>query len=170
LLWQLSIVKGDNITVILDSCHSSNCSRSLPDPTLTARTIVSGTIPSYLDQDIWVDFESSESFERGTKVPSGFARNGLMSHVLLAACHSQELAYERTSRGLFTAALLETLVKIGIDNLTYTTLLSLMPSLAGKQNPQCEGFHRERSLFNGKVSEKRTTTVYYKMRKSDGVW
>ena len=64
-------------------------------------------------------------------IKSGFAREGLRSHVLLAACHSQESAYERLSslRGVFTKALLETFKKIGIDKLTYATLFDLqMPT------------------------------------------
>ena len=69
--------------------------------------------------------------ERGATVKSGFARKGLRSHVLLAACQSQESAYERTSsqRGVFTLALLDTLIAIGIDKLTYATLFDLrMPT------------------------------------------
>ena len=68
--------------------------------------------------------------ERKTEVHSGFAHKGLRSHILLAACHSQGSAYERTSRGLFTVALLDTLVDCGINNLTYATLLSQMPRLS----------------------------------------
>ena len=75
-------------------------------------------------------FESSKGLERGIKVHSGFARKGLRSHVLLAACRSQELAYERTMRGVFTVALLKTLMDIGIDNLTYATLFDRMPPLS----------------------------------------
>ena len=68
---------------------------------------------------------------RGTEVHSGFARIGLRSHVLLAACRSQELAYERTSRGLFTVALLKTLMDIGIGKLTYASLFDQwMPALS----------------------------------------
>ena len=81
-----------------------------------------------LDQHI-IDFETSEGLGRGTKFHAGFAHKGLMSHVLLAACHSDELAFERTSGGLFTDALLKTLKHIGFDKLTYTTLLDLMPTL-----------------------------------------
>ena len=90
-----------------------------------------GNIPSDLDQDIWIDFETSNNPERGTEVHSGFACKGLRSHVLLAACHSQEKAYERTSRGVFTVALLKTLVEVGIDKLTYATLFNhWMPPLS----------------------------------------
>ena len=37
-----------------------------------------------------------------------------------------------------------------------------------RQNPQCEGVFRERLIFNGKASGKRNTSVYYKIRKSEG--
>ena len=118
-------------TVILDCCHSGSGTRNLPpvDPAFRARAIEVGSVPSNLDQDIWGD---SECLERGTEVHSGFARKGLRSHVLLAACHSQESAYERTSRGVFTVALLETLMhpNIGIDKLTYATLLDQIPPLS----------------------------------------
>ena len=96
---------------------------------MKARTIGLGTIRSGLDQDICIDFESSEGLERGIKIQSGFARKSYRSHVLLAACHSEDLAVERTSRGLFTDALLKTLKHIGIDKLKYTTLLDRMPPL-----------------------------------------
>jgi hypothetical protein len=104
------------------------------DPAFKARAIDVKYVPSDLDQDIWIGFESSKDSGlysgRGTEVLSSSARKGLRSHVLLAACHSQELAYERTSRGVFTVALLETLMKIGIDKLTYATLLDRMPPLS----------------------------------------
>ena len=72
-----------------------------------------------------------EGSGRGIEIQSGFARRGLRSHVLLAACRPLELAYERTSRGVFTVALLKTLVNIGIDKLTYATLFDhWMPPLS----------------------------------------
>ena len=114
-------------TVILDCCHSGSGTRNIIDPTFKARGIDVGNIPpSNLDEDIWSAFEWSG---RGTEVHSGFARKGLRSHVLLAACHSQELAYERTSRGVFTVALLKTLMDNGIE-LTYATLFDRMPLLS----------------------------------------
>ena len=69
---------------------------------------------------------------RGVEVHSGFVRKGLRSHVLLAACRSHELAYEetKTRRGVFTEALLKTLEDIGIDELTYATLINHMPPLS----------------------------------------
>ena len=72
----------------------------------------------------------------------GFTRRGLRSHVLLASCHSQERAYEKASRGVFTGALLETLVKIGIHKLTYATLFDtwMLPLSNGWVQAQAESF------------------------------
>ena len=115
-------------TVILDCCHSCSGTRggSL-DPTaptlnlnLKARRVPGHVrnFPPNLDKDIWGVVESSRAppKDRGTKVHSSFVRSGLRSHVLLAACGSQKLAYEQmsTGRGVFTVALLKTLMNIGI--------------------------------------------------------
>ena len=86
--------------------------------------------PSNLVQDVWSDFETSKDVESGSMVHSGFAHRGLRSHVLLAACGAEELAYERTSRGMFTGALLKTLVEIGLDKLTYTGLIQQISHLS----------------------------------------
>ena len=102
------------------------------DPAFKARAIEVGNVPSDLDQDIWFDSESSKGLGRGIEVHSGFIRKGLRSHVLMAACRPLELAYERTSRGVFTVALLKTLLDIGIDKLTYATLFDRMPPLPNK--------------------------------------
>ena len=88
-----------------------------------------GNIPSDLDRDVWVGFESSKVSGRGTEVNADFAHGGLRSHVLLAACGSEESALERSSRGLFTQKLLDALTTFEIDKLTYAGLLQRMPRL-----------------------------------------
>ena len=87
-------------------------------------------VPSDLDRDIWKEFESSNGSERGTEVNAGFTHGGLRSHVLLAACGAEETAFEQKGRGVFTKGLLEALVTLGIDKLTYTGLLQRMPLLS----------------------------------------
>ena len=116
-------------TVILDCCHSGSGTRSYKEPTELVRGIDAGHVPSDLDRDFWIDFESSQSSGRGTEVNAGFAQHGLRSHVLLAACGSEELALEYKSRGLFTQRLLEALTTFEIDKLTYTGLIQRMPRL-----------------------------------------
>ena len=105
-------------------------------------------VPSGLDENIWSVSESSRGSEPGREsqdsssdskrsersavVHSGSAFMGLRSHVLLAACHSEEFAEELMNRGVFTKALFETLENVGIDNLTYAALIARMPDLSSK--------------------------------------
>jgi hypothetical protein len=66
---------------------------------------------------------------RGTFVAHGFAHQGLRSHVLLAACGSEELAYETEGSGDFTAALLKTLKQYGAEKTTYKGCIHRFPTL-----------------------------------------
>jgi len=81
-------------------------------------------IPPSLDKDIW-------GSTRGTAIEPKFLKSGLSSHVLLAACGAQETAKENLSGtgGVFTTALLDTLVSVGADKVTYTDLIQRLPSL-----------------------------------------
>ena len=153
LLSHIAIKKGDNIvrqtsiccefiyklttrqTVILDCCHSSSLTRNknqkVLDPSYKARAIdIGGKVPPDLDKEIWSVFESSDERASNFQLESGFVR-GLRSHLLLAACHSRHLAYERMGRGVFTVALLKILMDIGINKLTYASLFDRwMPPLS----------------------------------------
>ncbi|KAF9240014.1 caspase domain-containing protein [Melanogaster broomeanus] len=82
---------------------------------------------------------------RATNITPGFAQKGLRSHVLLAACSQDEPAREDVllQRGRFTSALLS-------------------------QNPQCEGFHQDRILFDAKVPA--AGRVCYSVRFSEGTF
>jgi hypothetical protein len=60
-----------------------------------------------------------KGFRRGTEFNASFIHGGLRSHVLLAACDSEESAIEQKRRGLFTQRLLEALSIFEIDKLTY---------------------------------------------------
>ncbi|VDB92293.1 unnamed protein product [Peniophora sp. CBMAI 1063] len=143
--------KGDNITVIMDCCHSGSGTRGL----LKARRIKMAKgyrIPSSLDKNIL----SKAPKERGCKKTTGFLRSGLSSHVLLAACREDELAYEQGGRGLFTRALLCALRSVSAHKITYQ---ELMKSITIKgQTPQCEG-NTNRILFNA-LSPSEMRTVY----------
>jgi hypothetical protein len=148
LLSQLADEKGDNITVILDCCYSGSATRSYKEATELVRGITFGQhIPLDLDQDIWNDFDPPKGFKCGTVVNASFTHSGLRSHVLLAACGSEESAIEQKSRGLFTQGLLETLTTFKIDKLTYAGLLERMQRLPSRQNPQCEGVNQDRVIF-----------------------
>ncbi|TFK37085.1 caspase domain-containing protein [Crucibulum laeve] len=143
LLSYIAEEKGDNITVILDCCHSGSGTRSEDSSILTrGLNLPEGyTIFPNLDPVV-------SSGARGTEIPSRFARAGLASHVLLAACREDQTAKETADGGIFTAALLDAFNKVGINSVTYEDVVSLLQHFGYDQNPQCEGIHRSRKFFN----------------------
>lgn len=83
------------------------------------------TISSTYQKEIW------ESFERGLVGLPLFANTGLRSHVVLAACNSDESAYEDrfTREGRFTSAFLRVLEVSGTDTMTYSELVRRLDTL-----------------------------------------
>ncbi|KIM23672.1 hypothetical protein M408DRAFT_250848 [Serendipita vermifera MAFF 305830] len=137
LLEQLANVQGDNITVILDCCHSGSGTRGthLDTNDRTVRSIkIDEVIPN------------SRKGTRGSNVARGFLHTGLRSHILLAACSEKEKAMEHNGRGVFTEALLEALIATG-GRVSYCDLLLRLQPLP-RQTPQCEGFYKNRTLWN----------------------
>ncbi|KAG6918443.1 hypothetical protein DXG01_014624, partial [Tephrocybe rancida] len=106
--------KSDNITVILDCCYAGSRTRSITNDKAFA---VHGIKlpPSY---SIPVNYYNSEVQGARALVPS------LDSHVLLAACKKEQPAFERDGHGDFTSALLTLLKEQGVDNLTYSDLIT----------------------------------------------
>ncbi|KIK62683.1 hypothetical protein GYMLUDRAFT_242330 [Collybiopsis luxurians FD-317 M1] len=100
-----------------------------------------------LDQDIWAPHS------RGREVPDFFRRQGMRSHVLLAACNQEQVAMERkldnNHRGVFTSALLKALEAelSHLSNVTHRELIKKMQRLDDQQDPQCEGFNQDRVIF-----------------------
>lgn len=148
LLQDVAGKKSDNITVILDSCHSASGTRAVNhDPTFTVRGIKlpeDYTIP----QDLLHDIPRGKS--RAIVAAKGYEKTGLLSHMLISACKHGQEASERDGHGAFTSALLSLLKKSGVDKLTYADVIAHLPDLPG-QNPQCEGVYKSRYLFNSKV-------------------
>jgi len=151
--------KGDNITVILDCCHSGSGTRSLEeftDPTERIRGIdflpeFGHPIPSNVDKHILAPTYAP----RGLYSTKESAHIGTRSHVLLAACSPSEKAREKGGRGLFTLALLKALTGVAnMDEMTYHDLHHRIPRIYG-QTPQCEGENTGRKLFNSRIQSKR---------------
>ncbi|KAF7356172.1 ICE-like protease (Caspase) p20 domain protein [Mycena venus] len=141
LLKLLAAKKGDNITVILDSCHSAGMSRDA-----STATVRSPAIPSFLttlERDCCDD--SSQSHSSWSPSTS--------SHVLLAACRQDGKAYESADqtqkrfRGHFTKALLHALRRAIREPTTYTDLIKSLPALGHSQVPHCSGTHQDRLVF-----------------------
>ncbi|KAF8150569.1 caspase domain-containing protein [Crassisporium funariophilum] len=165
LIDEIMYEKGDNITVILDCCHSGSGTRN-DDPTRLARTaqLEGYEIPLHLDEDIWLP----TSLGRGTQPAKGFARTGLCSHVLLAACSAEELARENSGQGQFTAALIKLFKITPPHQLTYHQALQRIEDIVG-QNPQCEGDNRNRIIFSAKAAD--PNAVFYEVdMKSNGTY
>ncbi|KAJ2926726.1 hypothetical protein H1R20_g10359, partial [Candolleomyces eurysporus] len=151
---------GNNITVILDCCHSGSGTRGGLDDESTVRgcQLDDDAIPDHLDRDILKDSRAFDSDTRGLSIAKGFAVKDMRSHILLAACSANELAREDAvkrgqdsdARGRFTAALLELLREVSPNQITYSDVLIRIPSING-QNPQCEGYHKNRFLFDKRV-------------------
>ncbi|KIY65948.1 hypothetical protein CYLTODRAFT_399590 [Cylindrobasidium torrendii FP15055 ss-10] len=156
--------KSDNITVIFDCCHSASGTRAEEsDQTYTARGItlpenyVLPSSPAILDGG------------RAISIAKGFEQAGLRSHVLLAACNETQVAKERGGRGVFTSSLLDLLEKEGFDKLTYSDCIEQLPDLPG-QNPQCEGLHRHRTLFDGRIPDKRSPIFRFTRTKNNTLY
>ncbi|KAG8837877.1 hypothetical protein FRC18_007460 [Serendipita sp. 400] len=167
LLDELAKAKGDNITVIFDCCHSGSLTRDAKRANLVRGVKQEIVVPNDLDKDILGSIKDISSGTRSTTSDSKFLKAGLNSHVLLAACGSQETAKEDSAgtRGIFTKALLDVLVTVGAEKLTYADLIERLPSLH-EQNPQCEGHNRTRILFDSKAPSRRRPL--YAVREKDG--
>ncbi|KAG8836256.1 hypothetical protein FRC18_011647, partial [Serendipita sp. 400] len=154
LLQQLANAKGNNITVILDCCHSGSGTR---DGFRRVRSVEANEdIPDDLDIEIWGTSEGKRA-----KIPAEFKYHGSASHVLLAACASNQSAMENNCRGVFTQALLDTITTLGVENLTYASLIKHLPDLPG-QSPRCEGKNRDRHWFTTRVSR---NEPFYEVKK-----
>jgi hypothetical protein len=127
LLSEIAKAKGNNITVILDSCHSGSSTRS-DDSDVQVRgfDLPSGYIPKpSVDDDIL------DESNRAMVAAPGSEKTALSSHVLLAASSADGSARETGGRGAFTQALL-TLLRdpdIPLHTLTYLDIIDKLPDL-----------------------------------------
>ncbi|KAJ7841777.1 hypothetical protein B0H13DRAFT_2365566 [Mycena leptocephala] len=159
----------NNITVILDCCHSASGTRGsgpgiLPTPRFVETLL---PIPENLDQDLFGGRSGEIS------LPPGASYKFMHSHVLLAACRQQQRARECLSAtgepcGFFTNSLISQLRRIGPNRITYADLLDLLPTLPD-QNPQCEGENKDRYLFEVQGPAHEPTT-YALVVKEDGLF
>ncbi|KDR74072.1 hypothetical protein GALMADRAFT_227766 [Galerina marginata CBS 339.88] len=170
--------KGDNITVIFDSCYSGSGTRAVYDELdSTARTIdIDDDLPADLDWDIIesvADVNDPDAATRTGMIAQGFERHGLRSHVLLSACGASQLARESKSnirendRGNFTQSLLSLFRRVGVHQLAYSDIPHLIDPI-DRQDPQVEGDNRHRIIFNS--SSLPSDVVTYTVRRHDGIY
>lgn len=157
LLNQLSKLRGNNITLILDCCCSAGLNRGSSDriivrrprhitnpPRLSGRSDPEVVIRNDEDNDAE---ESDAAPTRGMKRAAGFGGKFQDSHVLLAACGRDSVAYEHEGSGLFTSVLLSLLPTVNLQTMTYASLMTRM-KMPKWQTPHCEGSSIDRPLFS----------------------
>lgn len=86
-------------------------------------------------------------------IQEGFQYKAMESHVLLAACRPDEVAFEDPSAkdapgGLFTTALIKGLHQYSVYDTSYARLFEMLDIKCKNQHPQCEGTNRHRLLFS----------------------
>ncbi|KAF8521928.1 hypothetical protein BU17DRAFT_87487 [Hysterangium stoloniferum] len=152
LLASLAQNKGNNITVILDCCHSNSGTRGISEGgQFTDRSArVRGILPPSQDKDILNQFTSGLTSQfrcnQGSHDPD--------THIILAACGSADQAREHRGRGCFTDALLRTLADIDLKKVTFAELMVLLPTLPLNQSPHCRGRNQGRFLFSTNILDK----------------
>ncbi|KAG8797605.1 hypothetical protein FRC17_007700, partial [Serendipita sp. 399] len=129
LLEELAAAKGNNIVrdlasevVILDTCHAGSGTRKGARRVRCLET--TSEIPEDLDYDIWSTAEANRA-----NIPKEVKYYGDASHVLLAACASNQNAIEDHGRGIFTQTLLKTITVLGIKHTTYAHLIKQLPQI-----------------------------------------
>ncbi|KAF8607154.1 hypothetical protein BDV93DRAFT_591117 [Ceratobasidium sp. AG-I] len=168
LLNGLAAAKGDNITVIFDSCHSASSNRGGDDNDGTGRRARSADVDIEVPVDIDSDILSSKQNQKpdiggnDSRRPEPLLCTNQSSHIHFAACGSDEKAWEEQGRGAFTVALLKTIRGSGVDKITYRNLMTSLPMLP-KQSPHCYGLHKSRILFNSRVPSRKVTFIPVKV-------
>ena len=149
MLQDLSRVKGDNITLILDTCFCLPPT-SNDDPKerrFTRYTPTRKATPEDLLAGLW---STASSHKAEPVARRGFTGVSSESHVILAACSSGWAATERKDGGNFTRALLALKDARPLHKLTYADLpAELAPFMGDHQYAACAGMNVDRILFDG---------------------
>ncbi|CDO69207.1 hypothetical protein BN946_scf185042.g109 [Trametes cinnabarina] len=149
MLQDLAQVKGDNITLILDTCFSLPPTSDIEPkerhhirftPTRKAR-------PEDLLACLW---RSAIPHKAEPFAQRGFTGAASSSHVVLAACGSGWAATERDEGGNFTCALMTLKESRPLHKLTYADVAHELGSIMeDHQLAACAGANVDRLLFNG---------------------
>lgn len=169
---------GDNVTVILDCCHSGHGTRDSrvdeknPFQTRSIDPHKVTPLRADVDKDLYVH-ESELQGMRGSAgrkpLRGAFTQRRAKSHVLLAACGPHEEALGETKGGLLTTYLLKALQNPAIHPRTYAEIMKYVnrdldvlrakyPKFV-KQHAQCEGVARDRVVFEETVPDRRQYRV-----------
>ncbi|KAL0566991.1 hypothetical protein V5O48_015003 [Marasmius crinis-equi] len=153
LLTAIAKSKSDNITVIFDCCNSGSGTRKNQPIGFSFRGL--NLPPTYtIPPDI---LEQEPRFEQSLR-SSASETTGYSSHILLAACKSDQTAKENEEGAL--------LRQRGLNRPSNANIILQieMPELHN-QSPQCEGRNKTRVLFDTKIGGHRG----YYLQTSDAV-
>ncbi|KAK0475329.1 caspase domain-containing protein [Armillaria luteobubalina] len=149
-LLDLSIAKGNNITLILDCCHAAGMNRGASGDSRARNFRNHQSLSPSCDKDIYYSREDKPRPYKDKK--SNFSHYSFWgSHVLLAACERRQEAREEDSQGIFTGTLLKSLKHFASEDLTptYDSLMKhLSHNMPDYQKPLWDGKHIRRHLFN----------------------
>ncbi|KAJ7130285.1 caspase domain-containing protein [Mycena epipterygia] len=145
MLEELSKAKGDNITVILDSCFAPIQSASnVRDRRNTRWTPADKVNSQDLVAGLWPAAQTQE-YPRGV----GFYNTANSAYTLLAACSPGEKAVEGKDGGKFTSAFLETARETPLHSASYVSLLRhIRPKIGEGQRPLFAGINAKRPIFD----------------------
>lgn len=142
MVYELSQAKGDNITLILDTCFSPR--RDIAGRGLTRWTPTIKVAPDDLDRCLW------HGARRRLYGPPYSILAPQKSHICLAACGNGSQAIEGKNGGRLTHKLLELVSTLSLHRISYSHLLDrLQQGMPNTQQPVCHGINRDRILFNG---------------------
>lgn len=165
---------GDNITVVLDACHSGHGTRSSSDneenPFQTRGLDPSLVTPLRADVDDHIyALETLQAQSQQRSARAAFTSRRAKSHVLLSACGQHESALGDDKGGLMTTFLLRALQNPDIHPRTYSEVMKAackdLDKLRAKypkfitQHPQCEGVTRDRLMFEDTMADPRSFKV-----------
>ncbi|KAI0744208.1 hypothetical protein C8Q80DRAFT_1220872 [Daedaleopsis nitida] len=149
MLDDLARAKGDNITLILDTCFSL-APTSDDDPKERRYTRFTPTRKATSEDLIAALWRSAVLHKVEPIANRGFTGITSSSHVVLAACSSGWAATERKDGGNFTRALLSLKDVRPLHKFTYADLpAELAPYMGDHQHPACAGANVDRVLFDG---------------------
>ncbi|KAK0224398.1 caspase domain-containing protein [Armillaria nabsnona] len=127
ILFQISLIKGHRITLILDCCHSGGMTRDLPEPGVR-------TVPplASLEDMLLIADETLKGLPHYKSVLAEDWHPDMDSHVVLAACREYEFAKEKRGKvgfnGVFTEDLVHTLKSGHLgEGATYVDLAQALP-------------------------------------------
>uniref|UniRef100_A0A0W0F0B2 Uncharacterized protein n=1 Tax=Moniliophthora roreri TaxID=221103 RepID=A0A0W0F0B2_MONRR len=157
-LHQLATVKGDNITLMIDSCFYPPDGRS-HERQLTRWTSTNKAVPTDLTSGFFT------SARRPLKL--AFNNSRCTTHTIITACRLGGGAVEGKDGGKFTSTFLKNVRDVHLHSTPLHSLIERVSQEMDGQQPQCTGKGASHMLFGGIpfVPDERYVPVQYQAEK-----